>query len=144
MSDHMTDLDELFASLTQEVEKVASEAEVTETAPAAVETNDDTMDKLASDLQAGGEIMANAMVNRVLEKLAAAVPAAGGGSEDPIASPRSNWEAVAARLATMYGRQLAPGDDTSVRAEEAGYAGGGSQSHRSGAHGVVNPQRDLG
>ena len=138
MSDHMTDLDELFASLTQEVEKVASEAEVTETA------SDDTMDKLASDLQAGGEIMANAMVNRVLEKLAAAVPAAGGGSEDPIAAPRSNWEAVAARLATMYGRQLAPGDDTSVRAEEAGYAGHGSQSHRSGAHGVVNPQRDLG
>lgn len=141
MSDHMTDLDELFASLTQEVEKVASEAEVTEAAPAA---NDDTMDKLASDLYAGGEIMATAMVERVLEKLAAAVPAAGGGSEDPIASPRSNWEAVAARLATMYGRQLAPGDDTSVRAEEAGYAGGGSQSHRSGAHGVVNPQRNLG
>lgn len=142
MSDHMTDLDELFASLTQEVEKVASEAEVTEAAPAV--EYDDTMDKLASDLYAGGEIMATAMVERVLEKLAAAVPAAGGGSEDPIAAPRSNWEAVAARLATMYGRQLAPGDDTSVRAEEAGYAGGGSQSHRSGAHGVVNPQRDLG
>lgn len=142
MSDHMTDLDELFASLTQEVEKVASEAEVTETAPAV--ENDDTMDKLASDLQAGGEIMANALVNRVLEKLAAAVPAGGGGSEDPIAAPRSNWEAVAARLATMYGRQLAPGDDTSVRAEEPGYPGHGSQSHRSGAHGVVNPQRDLG
>jgi len=142
MSDHMTDLDELFASLTQEVEKVASEAEVTEAAPAVA--NDDTMDKLASDLYAGGEIMATAMVERVLEKLAAAVPAAGGGSADPIAAPRSNWEAVAARLATMYGRQLAPGDDTSVRAEEAGYAGGGSQSHRSGAHGVVNPQRSLG
>ena len=144
MSDHMTDLDELFASLTQEVEKVASEAEVTETAPAAVETNDDTMDKLASDLQAGGEIMANAMVNRVLEKLAAAVPAAGGGSEDPIAAPRSNWEAVAARLATMHGRRLAPADDTSVRADDAGYPGHGSDTHRSGAAGVVNPQRDLG
>ena len=141
MTDYNNDLEALFSSLAQETEKVAEAVTETPEAPEAVVEDHE---KIAEDLRAGGEILANAFVDSVLEKLAAAVPAAGGGSEDPVAAPRSNWEAVAARLATMYGRQLAPGDDTSVRAEEAGYAGHGSQSHRSGAHGVVNPQRDLG
>lgn len=132
MTDYNNDLEALFSSLAQETEKVAEA--VTET-PEAVEAVEDH-EKIAEDLWAGGEILANAFVDSVLEKLAAAVPAAGAGSEVPIASPRSRWEAVASRLAGMHGRALGVGDDTSVRAEQDGAL--------SGAKGTVNKQRNLG
>jgi hypothetical protein len=132
MTDYNNDLEALFSSLAQETEKVAEA--VTET-PEAVEAVEDH-EKIAEDLWAGGEILANAFVDSVLEKLAAAVPAAGAGSEVPIASPRSRWEAVASRLAGMHGRALGVGDDTSVRAEQDGAL--------SGAMGTVNKQRNLG
>ena len=133
MTDYNNDLEALFSSLAQETEKVAEAVtETPETGEAVVEDHE----KIAEDLRAGGEILANAFVDSVLEKLAAAVPAAGAGSEVPIASPRSRWEAVAARLANTHGRALKPGDDTSVRAEQDGAL--------SGAMGTVNKQRNLG
>jgi hypothetical protein len=132
MTDYNNDLEALFSSLAQETEKVAEAVETPETPEVVAEDHE----KIAEDLRAGGEILANAFVDTVLEKLAAAVPAAGAGSEVPIASPRSRWEAVAARLATMHGRALGVGDDTSVRAEQ--------DDALSGAPGMVNKQRDLG
>ncbi len=133
MTDYNNDLEALFSSLAQETEKVAEA--VTQT-PETSEVVADNHEKIAEDLRAGGEILANAFVDSVLEKLAAAVPAAGAGSEVPIASPRSRWEAVASRLAGMHGRALGVGDDTSVRAEQDGAL--------SGAAGTVNKQRNLG
>ncbi len=134
MTDYNNDLEALFSSLAQETEKVAEA--VTET-PETSEVVADNHEKIAEDLRAGGEILANAFVDSVLEKLAAAaVPAAGAGSDVPIASPRSRWEAVASRLADMHGRALGVGDDTSVRAEQDGAL--------SGAAGTVNKQRNLG
>ena len=141
MTDHTKDIDALFASLTQEVEKVAEEAGVQENSVA----DDASLEKLAAEAYAAGEIMAAGFINAALEKLAGSgVPAAGGGSEDPIARPRSSWETVAARIAEMHGRRLQPSDDTSVRADAAGYKGHGSMSHRSGATGIVNPAKALG
>jgi hypothetical protein len=134
MTDYNNDLEALFSSLAQETEKVAAAVEMTETVEAAPAVEDH--EKIAEDLRAGGEILANSFVDSVLEKIAAAVPAAGAGSEVPIASPRSRWEAVAARLAGTHGRALKPGDDTSVRAEQDGAL--------SGAKGTVNKQRNLG
>lgn len=132
MTDYNNDLEALFSSLAQETEKVAEAVETPETPQVVTEDHE----KIAEDLRAGGEILANSFVDSVLEKIAAAIPAAGAGSEVPIASPRSRWEAVASRLAGMHGRALNPGDDTSVRAE---------QDHAlSGAMGTVNPQRSLG
>lgn len=135
MTDYNNDLEALFSSLAQETEKVAEAVEINETVEAPEAVVEDH-EKIAADLRAGGEILANAFVDTVLEKLAAAVPAAGAGSEVPIASPRSRWEAVAARLAGMHGRALGVGDDTSVRAEQDGAL--------SGATGTVNKQRNLG
>jgi len=134
MTDYNNDLEALFSSLAQETEKVAAAVDMTETPEAALAVEDH--EKIAEDLRAGGEILANSFVDSVLEKIAAAVPAAGAGSEVPIASPRSRWEAVAARLAGTHGRALKPGDDTSVRAEQ--------DNALSGAKGTVNKQRNLG
>jgi len=130
------ELEALFASLSGEVSKVAHETETAETADAGL---------TSEELVAAGEIMAHAFANRVLEKLAGSgVPAAGGGSENPIASPRSAWEQAAARLAAMHSRKLSVGDDTSVRAEDTIGNGAGHNKGKAGPTGPVNSQRALG
>lgn len=113
-----------------QVEKVASDASVD-----ALE--EDTVTKIAEDLFAAGEIFGNSAANAMLEKFAGSgVPAAGGGSNNPIDNPRSKWEAVAARIAMAKGRSMSPGDDTSVRAEQDGALHGDS--------GFSNTARPLG
>lgn len=127
------ELEALFASLSGEVSKVAHTEETSGT------------DMTSDELVAAGEIMAHAFANRVLEKLAGSgVPAAGGGSENPIASPRSAWEQAAARLAAMHARKLSVGDDTSVRAEDTIGNGAGHNRGKAGPSGPVNTQRALG
>ena len=75
MTDYNNDLEALFSSLAQETEKVAEAVEINETVEAPEAVVEDH-EKIAEDLRAGGEILANAFVDSVLEKLAAAVPAA--------------------------------------------------------------------
>lgn len=136
MTAYSTELSQLFGELAQETEKVAeAQVEVVE--------NDDAQVKLAEDLYAGGGIMANGFVDQILEKLAMGIPAAGGGSAVPIASPRSRWEQAAAKLAKTHGRGMTPGDDTSVRAEDGSYPGSGQNTAKGGAKGSVNTQKDL-
>ena len=62
MTDYNNDLEALFSSLAQETEKVAAAVEMTEAAPAVVEDHE----KIAEDLRAGGEILANSFVDSVL------------------------------------------------------------------------------
>ncbi len=131
MSDKLSELDLLMQSVRggEEVEKVAEASE--EVSEEAGSEGDVT--KLAEDLMAGGEIMGNAMFDTVLAKIAGSgVPAAGGGSANPIAKPRSAWEEAAARLAKLTGRNTSIGDDTSVRAEQDG-ALHGSKSFKNSA-----------
>lgn len=142
--DYNTNLEELFDSLAEGVEKIASE-ETTQEPVQETAQNDESHQKLAEDLYAGGGIMANGFVDEVLAKLAGSgVPAAGGGSANPTQTPRSKWEQRAARLAAMHGRATAPGDDTSVRAEDTSYPGAGHNRGKGGAMGSVNSQKDLG
>ena len=125
--DYNTNLEELFDSLAEGVEKIASQEETAPEVANETASNDESHQKLAEDLYAGGGIMANGFVDEVLAKLAGSgVPAAGGGSANPTQSPRSKWEQRAARLAAMHGRATAPGDDTSVRAEDTSYPGAGT------------------
>lgn len=135
MTNLQSDLEALFAQFSGEVKKEAQAAPV----------EDDAQVKLAEDLYAAGEIMATGFVDRALEKIAGSgVPAAGGGQADPIASPRSVWESVAARLAAAHGRKSSIGDDTSVRAEDEVGKGAGHSKGKAGATGVVNTQKNLG
>lgn len=104
------------AEATQEVEKTAS-------------AGDEGMEKLASELYAGGQLFAEGFVDRFIEKLAAGVPAGGRGLHHG-----SNWQNVTSRIAKLKGEHMTVGDNTSVRAEEEAI---------SGAKGVVNPQKPL-
>jgi hypothetical protein len=119
------DLETIFAQIStggaEHVDKVA-EAQPASEAPTDIE-------KLAEEFRAGGEIFADAIVDR-LAKLAEAVPAGGGGVE-----PRSLTEQIADRIAKTKGKGMKPGDDTSIRAEA---------NPTPGAQGVANPATALG
>ena len=79
MTDYNNDLEALFSSLAQETEKVAEAVETPETVEAPEAVVEDH-EKIAADLRAGGEILANAFDDTILEKLDADVPATGAGS----------------------------------------------------------------
>jgi len=131
-----SELEALFATLSGEVQKVAA-------APVAAPATTEDHVKLAEDIYAAGEIMADAFVNRALEKLAS-VPAAGGGTIDGNSSPRSTWESIAQRIATAHGRKASVGDDTSVRTEDNMGGGAGHNKGKAGPTGTVNTQKSLG
>lgn len=111
-------LDRLFGANAEEVvEKVAEEAVE---APEVVAEEADSMEKVAEDAAALGRFIADGFWDRFTEKLAMEmIPAAGAGL-----APRSQMEEIAARIGQMKGEQMVPGDDTSVRAEEAAATAG--------------------
>lgn len=111
-------LDRLFGANAEEVvEKVAEEAVE---APEVVAEGADSMEKVAEDAAALGRFIADGFWDRFTEKLAMEmIPAAGAGL-----APRSQMEEIAARIGQMKGEQMVPGDDTSVRAEEAAATAG--------------------
>jgi len=130
MSQNIEDLFKRFAAEADEVEKTASEG--SDAATEATTADEDTMDKLAEDLQAAGREFGEAAVSHMIEKLAAGVPAGGRG----IAIPEGPVHATAKKIGLLKGEAHAPGDDTSVRAEEDGAISGNPAP-------VVNPQRNL-
>lgn len=127
MSNQDSLLDNLLESLTGGVEKVAEE-QVETPAEEVVEAPEADMTKVAEDARAAGRFIAEGFWERFTEKLAMSgmVPAAGGGNE-----PRSRMQEIAKSIGKMKGEDMVPGDDTSIRAQEAGAL--------SGAEGVVNP-----
>jgi hypothetical protein len=109
-----------------DVEKTASDASV-----GYADSKDENMNKIASELYAGGQIMAEGFIDRFIEKLAGSgVPAAGAG----INAPRSGWESIAKKVENMHNRPPMMGGG-SLSAEQAGAL--------SGAKGVVNPAKPL-
>ena len=115
-------LDRLFGANAEEVvEKVAEEAvETPEVVEEVVAEEADSMEKVAEDAAALGRFIADGFWERFTEKLAMEmIPAAGAGL-----TPRSQMEEIAARIGQMKGEQMVPGDDTSVRAEEAAASAG--------------------
>lgn len=138
----MLDVEALFAQinkgLAEEKESSSSEVEKTASAPApesetVTETTevveDKSMEKLASELYAAGQILAEGFIDRTVEKLASGVAAGGGGVEQG-----SKWQRVAQKIENMHAH-VGPGDSTSLSAEQAGAL--------SGAKGVVNPAKKL-
>lgn len=109
-----------------EVEKTASDASV-----GYADQGNENMNKIASELYAGGQIMAEGFIDRFIEKLAQGVPAAGAG----IRAPRSGWETIAGKIEAMHNRPPMKGGG-SIDAQQAGAL--------SGATGVVNPAKPLG
>lgn len=129
MSDILSNiLNGIKGAEVDEVEKTA-EAEGVETTEVS-EGNDDVV-KLAEDAVALGKLIGGAAADTYLAKLAAAVPAGGGGIE-----PRSQAEAIADKISKMKGKDTTPGDDTSKRAREEGAL--------HGADGEVNPANYRG
>ncbi len=102
-------------------------------APAPAASADVT--KLASDARAMGAFIAEGFFDRLLQKQAmeGLIPAAGAGTD-----PRSVIEMIADRIHQMKGKGAVGmiGDDTSIRAEQAGAI--------SGAMGNVNPANYRG
>jgi len=128
----MLNVEALFAQLsknsgaeaTAEVEKVASAAPATE-----VKQEDGSIEKLASELYAGGQLFAEGFADRLIEKLAGSgVPAAGGGMHR-----ESKWQSVARKIDNLNSHK-GVGDNSSVRAEAEAI---------SGAKGVVNKAKPL-
>ncbi len=134
----MLNVEALFAQLrkdsdaeagNQVTEKVASAAE--KVAEVATEEKvEENMEKLASELYAGGQLFAEGFVDRMIEKLAGSgVPPAGAG----LGGAKSKWKAVSDKIDSLHTHR-AVGDNSSVRAEKEAI---------SGAKGVVNPAKPL-
>lgn len=131
----MMDITELFKSASVEgQEKVAAETTV----------QPEGLDKLASELDAAGRLMASALFDTLQTKLAGSGVSAAGGGDGVNGPVKSKWHAKARALAVLFGEKTTPGDDTSVRAEDGGYKGGARDTALSGAKGTVNPQKNLG
>ena len=116
---------DLFQVSGDQHTKVAEEV-VIEGEQSSPEQSSDEQEKLAEDLYYAGCIAAEGLVDRALEKIAMAVPAAGGGVE-----PRSKWESICREIASRRGLKMKPGSDVVVDADAKGYPGHGSQSGRS-------------
>ena len=99
-----------------DVEKTAAASASAPSAPAH-QADDDSIAKLAEDLEAGGRIMADAFVDRTLERFkkeAAGLPsshASAGGVTEP-----SNWSKVKEKLQKQHGSKK-PDDSGHTRAE---------------------------
>lgn len=126
------DVDALFAELRKNSDAEAPETqEVEKTASAEPKKEEgESMEKLAGELYAGGQLFAEGFADRLIEKLAGSgVPAAGAG----IASPKSKWEAVGKKIERLKSHG-GVGDNSVVRAEAEAM---------SGAKGVVNTAKPL-
>ena len=115
-----TSINDLFKTASAEPERV-EEPVVEESAPEA------DMSKVAEELVATGGLLADAFVDRVLEKIAMAVAAGGGGT-----APRSMVQQIAEQIAQRHGKGMKPGDDLLIRAEDGGQPGHGNQTALSG------------
>lgn len=108
----------LFAQLRKDSTVETAEAEVEKTASAEEVQQDENLEKLASELYAGGQLFAEGFVDRMIEKLAGSGVPAGGGGKDR----KSKWQAVANKIDALHSATTV-GDNSSVRAEAEALSG---------------------